>query len=176
MSPNPVPPSPEGEFLIRPATVDEVPIVLRMIRGLAEYEKMSHKVTATVEDIRESLFGEKPAAEVLLAFVGSEPVGFAVYFSNFSTFVGRAGMYLEDLYVDPDWRGRGYGRQLLARLAAVAVERGACRLEWSVLDWNEPAIRFYRSLGARSLDEWMIFRLGGDSLERLAASSNSAEG
>jgi GNAT superfamily N-acetyltransferase len=161
----------EPELRIRDAVRADVPVILRMIRGLAEYEKLSHEVTATEEKLSRSLFGARPAAEVLLAQVGAEPVGFAVHFSHFSTFLGSYGIYLEDLFVDPAWRGRGFGKQLLAHLARIAVARGCPRLEWSVLDWNEPAIRFYKSLGAQSMDDWTVFRLNGEPLGRLAGMS-----
>ncbi|HEY8485286.1 MAG TPA: GNAT family N-acetyltransferase [Longimicrobiales bacterium] len=153
---------------IRPATEADVPLVLTFIQELAEYEKLRHEVVATEERIREALFGPRPYAEVLLAELGGEPVGFALFFHNFSTFLGRPGLYIEDLYVRPAARRRGVGRRLLARLAALARERGCGRMEWSVLNWNEPAIRFYRSLGARPLEEWQVYRLTGEALEALA--------
>jgi len=153
---------------IRPATEADVPLVLTFIQELAEYEKLRHEVVATEEQIREALFGPRPYAEVLLAELGGEPVGFALFFHNFSTFLGRPGLYIEDLYVRPAARRRGVGRRLLARLAALARERGCGRMEWSVLNWNEPAIRFYRSLGARPLEEWQVYRLTGEALEALA--------
>lgn len=153
---------------IRPATEADVPVILGFIRDLAEYERRAHDVVATEPLVRESLFGRWPAAEVLLAEEGGEPVGFALFFHNFSTFLGRRGLYLEDLFVRPEHRGRGVGRALLARLAALAMERGCGRFEWSVLDWNEPAIRFYESLGAVPLSEWTTYRLAGEALERMA--------
>ncbi len=156
---------------IAAATRQDVPLILRFIRELAEYERLTDSVTTSPELLEEQLFGSPPAAEVLIAREGDEPVGFAVYFHNFSTFVGRRGLYLEDLYVRPERRGRGVGGALLRRLAAIAVERGCGRFEWSVLDWNEPAIRFYRSLGARAMDEWTVFRLDGEPLRRLASSA-----
>jgi GNAT superfamily N-acetyltransferase len=125
-------------------------------------------VSATEDDLRRSLFGPRPSAEVILAFAGDEPAGVAVYFQSFSTFVGRPGLYLEDLYVSPRWRGQGLGKQLLVRLAAIAVERGYGRMEWSVLDWNEPALRVYRAIGAEPMDEWTVYRLTGSALEQLA--------
>ncbi len=155
---------------IEEATEGDVPLVLRFIRELAEYERLAEHVTATEEVLREELFGERPSAEVLIARRGEEPIGFALFFHNFSTFVGRRGLYLEDLYVRPEERGRGVGRALLSRLARVAVERRCGRMEWAVLDWNEPAIGFYKNLGARPMDDWTVFRLAGDALERLAAS------
>jgi len=140
-----------------------------MIRGLAEYERLSQQAVATEESIRASLFGPRPFAEVVLASSGSTPVGFALFFHNFSTFLGRPGLYLEDLFVLPEWRGRGVGRRLLTHLASIAVERGCGRMEWAVLDWNESAIGFYRRLGAQMLDDWRICRLTGDALDRAAA-------
>ena len=155
---------------IVPATEHDVPVILDLIRGLAEYERLSHEVTATEAGLRETLFGPKPGAEVLLGYVDDQPVGFAVFFHNFSTFLGKPGLYLEDLFVRPEWRGRGFGRQLLTRLARIAVDRGCGRMEWSVLDWNEPAIGFYRSLGSMPMDEWTVHRVTGDALTKLASS------
>ena len=157
-----------ADIAIRPATVEDTPLILSFIRELAEYEKLSHEVVATEEALRESLFGERAFAEVLLAFVGGEPLGFALFFHNFSTFLGKPGIYLEDLYVRPEHRGTGAGRALLVRLARLAVERGCGRLEWWVLDWNEPAVGFYKRIGARAMDDWTVYRLTGDALERLA--------
>jgi GNAT superfamily N-acetyltransferase len=154
------------------AAESDVPVVLEMIRGLAEYEKLSHLVVATEDGLRESLFGARPAAEVLLAFLDDECAGMALFFPNYSTFLGRAGLFLEDLYVKPHWRGQGVGSALFARLAAIAVERGYGRMEWDVLDWNEPAIGFYKSLGAAAMDEWTRYRLHGDALTRLAGGDN----
>jgi GNAT superfamily N-acetyltransferase len=154
---------------IVPARPDDVSVILQMIRGLAEYERLSHQAVATEESIRASLFGPRPFAEVVLAYAGSTPIGFALFFHNFSTFLGRPGLYLEDLFVLPEWRSRGVGRRLLTHLAAIAVERGCGRMEWAVLDWNESAIGFYRRLGAELLDDWRICRLGGDALGRAAA-------
>ena len=158
-----------GTVSIRAATREDVPLILRFIRGLAEYERLPHEVVATEELLAASLFGARPDAEVLLAFDGETPAGFALFFHNYSTFLARRGIFLEDLFVVPDLRGRGVGRMLLAALASLAVERECGRLEWSVLDWNEPAIGFYRSLDARAMDEWTVFRLTGDALRRLAA-------
>jgi GNAT superfamily N-acetyltransferase len=153
---------------IAPATESDVPVILKFIRDLAEYEKLSHQVVATEENIREHVFGPNAVAEVLLAYWDREAVGFALYFRNFSTFLGRPGMYLEDLFVEPAQRGKGIGKALLMRLAKIAVERGYGRLEWAVLDWNAPSIEFYRSLGAVPKDEWTVYQLAGDALARLA--------
>jgi GNAT superfamily N-acetyltransferase len=153
---------------IAEAAETDVPVILELIRGLAEYEKLLHLVAATEEQLRETLFGEKPAAEVLLARVGSECVGFALFFPNYSTFLAKPGLYLEDLFVKPHARGQGVGAALLKELARVAVRRGCGRIEWAVLDWNEPSIAFYRKLGAVPMDEWTTFRLTGDALLRLA--------
>jgi GNAT superfamily N-acetyltransferase len=153
---------------LRPATVDDVPQVLAFIRALADYEHLLHEVVATADGLRGALFGPRPFAEVVLAEDGGVPVGFALFFHTFSTFLGRPGIYLEDLFVVPEARGRGVGRLLLAHLARVAVERGCGRVEWAVLDWNAPAIRFYDSLGARPNDDWTIYRLTGEPLAALA--------
>src|SRR5262245_23552201 len=157
------------DIKIRRATERDVPLILDLIRGLAEYERLAHEVTATEETLRRSLFGSSQAAEVIIAEAGGEPAGFALFFHNFSTFVGRRGLYLEDLFVKPAWRGKGVGRRLLVHLAQLAVERDCGRLEWAVLDWNEPAIRFYRGLDAQPMHDWTVFRLAGDSLHQLAA-------
>ena len=157
-----------ADFQIRPATEADLPIILRLIRDLAEYERAPEAVVATEAGLREVLFGAKRSAEVLLALEGSEPVGFAVYFFNFSTWLGRPGLYLEDLFVKPEKRGKGYGRALLESLAQIAHERGCGRMEWAVLDWNEPAIQFYRKLGAQPMDEWTVFRLTGEGITKLA--------
>jgi GNAT superfamily N-acetyltransferase len=153
---------------IAAAAESDVPLILSFIRKLAEYEKLSHLVVATEADIREHVFGPNPVAEVLLAYWDGQAVGFALYLRNFSTFLGQAGIYLEDLFVEPEHRGKGIGKALLIRLAKIAVERGYGRLEWAVLDWNAPSIEFYRSLGAVPLDEWTAYRLTGDALSRLA--------
>ena len=158
-----------SDFNIRPARVDDVPIILHLIRDLATYERAPDEVIATEEQLIDVLFGERPVAEVLLAFEEGFPVGFAVYFYNFSTWLGRPGLYLEDLFVKPEKRGKGYGRALLVELAKIARRRGCGRMEWAVLDWNEPAIGFYRRLGAQPMEEWTTFRLSGAELERLAA-------
>ncbi len=156
---------------IRHATRADVSDVLRFIRELAAYEKLSKDVVATEADIHAGLFGPGRVAEALLAYWGAVPVGFALFFHNFSTFAGRPGIYLEDLFVDPAHRGKGIGKALLARLAGLARERNCARLEWAVLDWNAPSIAFYRSLGARPMEEWTVYRLAGDALERLAEST-----
>ncbi|MGB6945533.1 MAG: GNAT family N-acetyltransferase [Bryobacteraceae bacterium] len=158
---------------IAPAAESDVPLILSFIRKLAEYEKLSHLVVATEENIREHVFGSNPVAAVLLAYWAGEPVGFALYFRNFSTFLGQAGIYLEDLFVEPAHRGKGIGKALLKRMAEIAVERGYGRLEWSVLDWNTPSIEFYRSLGAVPMDEWIRYRLTGQPLTRLALGDRS---
>ena len=158
------------KFTIRPATVADVPIILELIRALAEYERAPNDVVATEEILKETLFGKKPAAEVLLLFENKTAVGFAVFFHNFSTWIGRPGLYLEDLFVRPEHRGKGYGRALLMELAKIARERSCGRMEWAVLDWNEPAIQFYRKLGAKPLDEWTVFRLTRDGIAKLAES------
>jgi GNAT superfamily N-acetyltransferase len=153
---------------IEPATAAEVGEVLAMIRALAAYEHLSTEVSATEEDLRESLFGREPAAEVVFARLAKETVAFALFFHNYSTFLGKRGLYLEDLFVKPEHRGRGYGRALLVHLARLARERGCGRFEWSVLDWNAPAIAFYESLGAVPMKEWTVFRVSGEALQRLA--------
>jgi GNAT superfamily N-acetyltransferase len=158
------------QLRIAAANESDVPLILNFIRKLAEYEKLSQMVVATEADVREHVFGSNPVAEVLLAYWDGEPVGFALYFRNFSTFLGQAGIYLEDLFVEPEHRGQGIGKALLIRLAQIAIERGYGRLDWSVLDWNAPSIEFYRSLGAIPLDAWTGYRLTGDSLSRLALS------
>lgn len=149
-------------------------MILQMIRGLAEYEKLIHLVTATEERLRETLFGAKPAAEVMLADCDLECAGFALFFQNYSTFLAQPGIYLEDLYVKPHLRGKGVGFALLERLARLAVERGCGRMEWEVLDWNEPSIRFYEKLGAGPLSEWTKYRLAGEALTRLASGGHAA--
>jgi GNAT superfamily N-acetyltransferase len=160
------------DITIRPATVEDVPLVLHFIKALAEYEKMSDQVTASEAGLRAALFGPEPAAEVVIASAGAEPAGFALFFHNFSTFLGCRGLYLEDLFVKPEWRGHGIGRQLLVHLARLAIERDCGRFEWAVLDWNEPAIQFYRGLGAHPLTDWTIFRVTGEALQQLAGAGN----
>ena len=159
---------------IRPATEQDVPTILGFIRDLAKYEHLEHEVIATEASLRQTLFGERHYAEVVFACLDNVPQGFALFFHNYSTFLGKPGIYLEDLFVRPEARGRGIGKQLLVWLAQTTVERDCGRLEWSVLDWNEPSIGFYRSLGAELKDEWQIFRLTGDSLKTLADESAAA--
>ncbi len=154
---------------IRGAAEDDVPLILSLIRELAEYERLSHEVSATEETLRDSLFGERRVAETLLAYLGDDPAGFVLFFHNFSTFLGRPGIYLEDLYVRPEFRSLGMGRALLAHLAKLAKERNCGRLEWSVLDWNEPAIWLYKGVGAVPMDEWTVYRVAGEALDKLAA-------
>jgi GNAT superfamily N-acetyltransferase len=153
---------------LRDATADDVPTILEMITDLAEYERLAEEMVATADDLRSTLFGARPCAEVVIATWQGEAAGFALFFHNYSTFLARPGLYLEDLFVRPEMRGRGIGEALLRHLAAIAVERGCGRFEWSVLDWNEPAIRFYERLGARAMDGWTVHRVTGDELERLA--------
>lgn len=156
-------------FTIRQAEEADVPQILSFIKELAEYEKLSHEVLATEEDFRQNLFGEKRFAEVVIGEFQSIPVGYALYFYNFSTFIGKPGIYLEDLYVKPDARGKGFGKALLTYLAKLAVEQNCGRVEWAVLDWNEPSINFYKSLGATLMEEWIVNRVTGDNLLKLAA-------
>ncbi len=165
-----MPPTPV--IRIEPAKLDDVPLILSLIGELAEYERLSHEVTATEDGVREALFGARPVAETLIAYLDGEAVGFALFFTNFSTFVGRPGIYLEDLFVRPAARRVGVGRRLFAHVARLARDRGCGRLEWSVLDWNEPALRFYGGLGARPMSDWTIQRLTGEALNRLAAESD----
>src|SRR6266404_1679516 len=163
-----------SDFNIRPARLEDVPVILQLIRDLATYERAPDEVTATKEQLVNVLFGKKPVAEVLLAFEAESPIGFAVYFYNFSTWLGRAGLYLEDLFVKPEKRGKGYGRALLVELAKIARDRGCGRMEWAVLDWNEPAIKFYHALGAKPMDEWTVFRLTRDGIAKLANAADTA--
>jgi len=153
---------------IRPAVEGDVPLILQLIRELAEYEKLPHEVTASEADLRASLFGARPDAEVIVAELDGSAAGYALFFHNFSTFHCKRGLYLEDLFVRPEFRGRGIGKQLLSRLAQLAVDRECARLEWVVLDWNESAIRFYESLGAVPMSDWTVYRLTGLPLARLA--------
>lgn len=154
-------------FKLRPAVPADVSTILSLIKGLAEYEKLAHEAVATEEDLRETLFGKKKFAEVIIGEENGTPVGFALFFHNYSTFLGKPGIYLEDLFVEPEHRGKGYGKALLTHLASLAVERNCGRLEWSVLDWNEPAIGFYKSLGAVPMKGWSVFRLTGEALGKL---------
>ena len=156
------------DIRIQPATEREVPVILEMIRGLAEYEKLADRCVATEEQLRATLFGPRPFAEVLLAMDGGECVGFALFFPNYSTFLAKPGLYLEDLFVKPHARGRGAGLALMKALAKLARERDYGRMEWSVLDWNEPSIVFYKKLGAAPLEEWTTFRVSGEALVQLA--------
>jgi len=154
---------------IRPATPNDIPQILQFIRELADYEELTHEVTATEDLLHQHLFGARPVAECLIAELDHAPVAFALFFHNFSTFLGRPGIYLEDLFVRPAARGKGVGRALLTHLAKIAVERNCGRLEWSVLDWNAPAIGFYNKLGAKPMDEWTVMRVTGDALKNLAS-------
>jgi GNAT superfamily N-acetyltransferase len=153
---------------IRPAIPDDVPLVLELIRGLAEYERLTHELSATEPALREHLFGPRPYCEALIAEDGDGPAGFALFFHTYSTFLALPGLHLEDIFVYPERRGRGIGKALFVRLAQIAVERGCGRVEWTVLNWNEPSIGFYKSLGARLLDDWTSCRLDGDALRSLA--------
>lgn len=165
-------PTTADTFRIRPSTAQDSAAILGFIRELADYEKLAYEVSATEQDIRTQLFGAHPKAECVIAELGGTAIGFALYFHNFSTFLAKPGLYLEDLYVKQEFRGQGYGRRLLSYLAKLALARGCGRFEWAVLDWNEPAIRFYQSLGARIMDAWRINRLTGSALEKLAAETH----
>lgn len=156
-------------FIIRKAKKEDVPLILDFIEKLAEYERLSHEVVATEADLERYLFGDEKVAEVLIGYEGELPVGFALFFHSFSTFLGKPGIYLEDLFVLKTHRGKGYGTKLLASLAALAMERNCGRLEWAVLDWNEPSMEFYKSLGARMMNEWIMNRMTGESLVKLAS-------
>src|SRR4051812_42173757 len=156
--------------MIRPATPADVPMIAHLIRSLAEYEKLAHACVLTESDLNKHLFGEPKYAEVLLAEDGGKVVGFALFFHNYSTFRAKPGIYLEDLFVEPEARGKGHGKALLRELAKLAVERDCSRVEWSVLNWNTPSIEFYKSLGAKPMDEWSVYRLTDDSLRKLAQS------
>jgi GNAT superfamily N-acetyltransferase len=158
----------EHTFSIKPATIHDVETILGFIKELADYEKLTHEVVATEELLRETLFDERQVAKVIIGYSDDQPVGFALFFHNFSTFLGRPGIYLEDLYVKPEFRGNGMGRKLFQHIVQLAKERRCGRVEWSVLDWNEPSIQFYQNLGAKPLDDWSMFRLTGDALEKLA--------
>ena len=154
---------------IAPAVAADVPVIVDLIRALAKYERLEHEMVATEDDIHHSLFGPRPYAEVILAREDSDTVGYALFFHNYSTFVGKPGIYLEDLFVRPNVRGKGLGKALLKWLAAEAIRRDCGRLEWAVLDWNEPSIRFYKSLGAKAMSEWNVYRLTGDALQKLGS-------
>lgn len=154
-------------FTLRAAAPEDSALLLSLIRELAVYEKMEQEVVANEEDIKSSLFSENAKAEALIAEFDGQPVGFAIFFHNFSTFIARRGLYLEDLFINPDMRGRGFGKAILKALARIALERGCGRMEWAVLDWNESAIKFYESLDAEAMDEWTVFRLTGDAMKRL---------
>ena len=156
-------------FQIRAATKEDVPAILSFIKKLADYERLSHEVVATEAGLRETLFGRRRTAEVALGYFKREPVGFVLFFHSYSTFLGQPGIYIEDLFVDEAFRRRGFGRALLAYVARLAKERRCGRLEWSVLDWNEPAINFYKQLGATPMSEWTVYRMTGESLRKLAA-------
>jgi GNAT superfamily N-acetyltransferase len=157
-------------FQIRPATKADVPVILSFIKKLADYERLSHEVTATEKTLRETLFGRRHAAEVAIGYFKRQPVCFVIFFHNYSTFLGLPGIYIEDLFVDEAFRRRGFGNALLRYVAGVAAERQCGRLEWSVLDWNEPAVKFYKKLGAMPMHEWTVFRLTGENLTKFAAS------
>ncbi|MDA1371934.1 MAG: GNAT family N-acetyltransferase [Proteobacteria bacterium] len=157
------------DFVIREASAEDCGLILSFIKELAEYEKLSHEVVATAESLKETLFGNKAYAEMLIGEFGGAAVGYALFFHNFSTFTGRPGIYLEDIYVTPQMRGKGFGKYLLAYIAKLAVKRNCTRVEWSVLDWNEPAIQFYRSIGAIPMDGWTVQRLHEDALHEFAS-------
>ncbi|NCQ18488.1 MAG: GNAT family N-acetyltransferase [Ignavibacteria bacterium CG_4_8_14_3_um_filter_37_9] len=156
-----------SELSIRQAAEEDIPRILSFIKKIAAYEKLSHEVIATEDILRKSLFGEKPGAEVVFGYVENEPVAYAVYFYNFSTFIGKKGLYLEDLFVLPELRGKGVGKKMLLYLVQKAMDEKCGRMEWAVLDWNEPAINFYRSLGAKAMDEWTTFRLDEEALKKI---------
>ena len=157
-----------SQLKIRTAAIEDVPLIFEFIKALAEYEKLTHEVTANEGLLKETLFEKQKVAEVVIGYYEGIPVGFALFFHNFSTFVGRPGIYLEDLFVKSEYRGKGFGKALLKHVAKIAKERNCGRFEWSVLDWNEPSIKFYKSLGAKAMEEWTIFRLSGESLTELA--------
>jgi GNAT superfamily N-acetyltransferase len=157
-----------GKFFIRSATAADVPVVLRFVRELADYEKLSHEVTATEELLRRHLFGGRPTAEVILAGEDGVDGGFAVFFQSFSTFLGQPGIYLEDLYVRPPFRGRGWGKAMMVFLARLARQRECGRFEWAVLDWNKPSLDFYQAIGARPMSDWTVQRMTGEALAALA--------
>jgi GNAT superfamily N-acetyltransferase len=156
------------KFLIRSANESDVPLILQFIKELAEYEKLAHEAVATEESLRDNLFGSRKTAEVILAFENEDPAGFALFFHNFSTFLGKPGIYLEDLFVRPKFRGRGYGKALMIELARIAKERDCGRFEWAALNWNTPAVDFYRRIGAQPMSDWTIFRLTPEEIATLA--------
>jgi len=158
---------PTEQFTIRPAEEADVKLILQFIKGLGEYEKLSHEVVATEQKLRKTLFKQK-MAEVIIGEYGGEPVGFALFFHNYSTFLGQAGIYLEDLYIIPEMRGKGFGKSMLKHIAKLAVERDCGRLEWACLDWNEPSICFYKGLGAKTLNDWTVYRVTGETLHEMA--------
>ena len=162
----------KNDFTIREAVVEDAPLILSFIRELAEYEKLLHEVEIDLPILKKNLFGEKPYAYAIIGEYQSKPAGFALYFHNFSTFLGKPGIYLEDLYVKPQYRGKGLGKQLLSHLAKKAIEMDCGRLEWWVLNWNEPAIKFYQSIGAKPMDEWTVNRVTGEALKELAGRAN----
>jgi GNAT superfamily N-acetyltransferase len=162
----------KDQFVLRKATIDDIELILTFIRELADYERLSGVVSADLNILKKNLFGEKSYAEVLLAYEGSEAIGFALYFFNFSTFLGKPGLYLEDIYIRPAFRNRGFGKIILARLAATAKVNDCGRMEWSVLNWNEPSIHFYKKLGAIPMDDWTVFRLEGRAMESLASKAS----
>jgi GNAT superfamily N-acetyltransferase len=164
------------EIRIRPATRDDVPLIVTFIHELAVYEKLAHLVVTSEADLHTALFGDPPVVEAVIASVDDEPVGYALFFASFSTFLGKPGLYLEDLYVRPAARGVGAGRKLLEHLACLVIERGWGRLEWSVLDWNEPSIAFYKKMGAKAMDEWTVFRMEGEELTALALGDSRIAG
>jgi GNAT superfamily N-acetyltransferase len=162
------------QFKIKPATKKDVPVILSFIKKLADYERLSHEVVATEELLQRTLFGQRRTAEVAIGYYHDTPVGFVLFFHNFSTFIGRPGIYIEDLFVEEAYRRRGFGGALLAHVAKLAAVRDCGRLEWSVLDWNEPAVNFYLKLGAMPMKEWTVFRVTGENLKRLAGRANQA--
>ena len=163
-----------SNFELRSPIEDEVQLIVGFIRELAEYEKLEHECLITEEALRESLFGDRPHAETLLALLGGKPIGFCLFFQNYSTFLGKPGLYLEDLYIQPKYRNRGFGKIILAHLAGLALKRGCGRFEWSVLDWNEPSIAFCQKIGARPMNGWILQRVAGETLSNLATLSSSS--
>lgn len=161
------------DIRVEPARESDVSLLRTLISALADYEKLTDLVVVTEADLREALFGARPAVEAAIAYAGTAPAGYAMWFTTFSSFLGKRGLYLEDVFVLPEWRGKGLGRALLAHLAQVGVERACGRIEWSVLDWNAPSIGFYEAIGARPNAGWTTYRLTGESIERLAASRRS---